>query len=58
MIVMPSMVTVMAMVTAVSARLPMMYLDDCLRSTVEYMLAPADQLSCRWLGGALWCIVA
>lgn len=28
-------------------RLPMMYLDDCLRSTVEYMLAPAHQLSCR-----------
>lgn len=28
-------------------RLPMMYLEDCLRSTVEYMMAPADQLSCR-----------
>jgi len=28
-------------------RLPMMYLDDCLRSTVEFMLAPPETLSTR-----------
>ena len=28
-------------------RLPMMYIDDCLRGTIEYMLAPAEQLSTR-----------
>merc|ERR1719341_161048 len=28
-------------------RLPMMYIDDCLRSTIEYMLAPAEGLSTR-----------
>ena len=29
-------------------RLPMMYLDDCLRSTVEFMLAPPETLSTRF----------
>ncbi|XP_023329810.1 L-threonine 3-dehydrogenase, mitochondrial [Eurytemora carolleeae] len=28
-------------------RLPMMYIDDCLRSTIEFMLAPTDKLSTR-----------
>ena len=28
-------------------RLPMMYIDDCLRGTIEYMLAPREQLSTR-----------
>lgn len=28
-------------------RLPMMYIDDCLRATVEMMEAPADTLSMR-----------
>lgn len=28
-------------------RLPMMYIDDCLRALHEMMIAPADQLSCR-----------
>merc|ERR1719228_508467 len=28
-------------------RLPMMYLDDCLRAAVEYMTAPGEDLSCR-----------
>jgi len=28
-------------------RLPMMYIDDCLRSTIEYMLAPAEGLTTR-----------
>lgn len=28
-------------------RLPMMYIDDCLRSTIEYMLTPANQLTTR-----------
>merc|ERR1711971_56500 len=28
-------------------RLPMMYLDDCLRSTVEFMMAPPEKLSTR-----------
>ena len=25
----------------------MMYIDDCLRGTIEYMLAPREQLSTR-----------
>ena len=28
-------------------RLPMMYIDDCLRSLHEMMIAPKDRLSCR-----------
>ena len=28
-------------------RLPMMYIDDCLRGTVEYMMAPKEKLSTR-----------
>ena len=28
-------------------RLPMMYIDDCLRSLHEMMIAPAKDLSCR-----------
>ena len=28
-------------------RLPMMYIDDCLRALFEMMVAPEDQLSCR-----------
>ena len=28
-------------------RLPMMYIDDCLRGTIEYMMAPKEQLSTR-----------
>ena len=34
-------------------RLPMMYLDDCLRSTVEFMLAPPETLSTRFF---LWVV--
>ena len=28
-------------------RLPMMYIDDCLRGTIEYMMAPREKLSTR-----------
>jgi threonine 3-dehydrogenase len=28
-------------------RLPMMYIDDCLRALYEMMVAPPDKLSCR-----------
>ena len=28
-------------------RLPMMYIDDCLRGTIQYMMTPGDQLSTR-----------
>ena len=28
-------------------RLPMMYIDDCLQSTIQFMLAPATALSTR-----------
>ena len=28
-------------------RLPMMYIDDCLRGTIEYMMAPKEGLSTR-----------
>jgi len=28
-------------------RLPMMYIDDCLRGTIEYMMAPKESLSTR-----------
>jgi len=30
-------------------RLPMMYIDDCLRSLLEFMQAPTDSLSTRFL---------
>ena len=28
-------------------RLPMMYIDDCLRGTIQYMMTPGEQLSTR-----------
>ena len=28
-------------------RLPMMYIDDCLRGTIQYMMTPGDKLSTR-----------
>lgn len=30
-----------------NTRLPMMYIDDCLRATLEVMVAPAESLSMR-----------
>jgi len=29
------------------ARLPMMYIDDCLRATIEFMMTPSEKLSTR-----------
>ena len=33
--------------TRLNTRLPMMYIDDCLRGTIEYMMAPKESLSTR-----------